>query len=114
MKGSLVIELPPIHVHPAGRVCAHKGCRTRLSVYNPSAHCGAHQPDPPMVYLGVAFTVCECGSVVRSSGNASGLCASCAAKARARRTPMPRSLRKDGRLDAIQLAQARARARAVS
>jgi predicted nucleic acid-binding Zn ribbon protein len=31
-----------VHAYPRGRVCAHEGCTTILSVYNPSAYCGAH------------------------------------------------------------------------
>jgi hypothetical protein len=29
-------------VYPHGRLCAHEDCETILSIYNPSAFCGAH------------------------------------------------------------------------
>jgi len=31
-----------VTVYERGRVCARCGCSTRLSVYNPSAYCAAH------------------------------------------------------------------------
>jgi predicted nucleic acid-binding Zn ribbon protein len=31
-----------VRAYQRGRVCAHDGCDTILSVYNPSAYCGAH------------------------------------------------------------------------
>lgn len=31
-----------VRAYERGRICAHEGCDTVLSVYNPSAYCGAH------------------------------------------------------------------------
>ena len=31
-----------VRVYPHGRLCAHEECETILSIYNPSAYCGAH------------------------------------------------------------------------
>jgi hypothetical protein len=31
-----------VRAYQRGRICAHDGCDTILSVYNPSAYCGAH------------------------------------------------------------------------
>jgi len=31
-----------VRVYPRGRRCAHEDCETLLSIYNPSAYCGAH------------------------------------------------------------------------
>lgn len=31
-----------VRVYERGRTCAHEGCDTTLSIYNPSAYCGAH------------------------------------------------------------------------
>ena len=31
-----------VRVYPHGRLCAHEDCETILSIYNPSAYCGAH------------------------------------------------------------------------
>ncbi|MBI4260096.1 MAG: hypothetical protein HY658_05980 [Actinobacteria bacterium] len=33
---------PPSPTNSSGRVCAHEGCATRLSVYNPRRHCWQH------------------------------------------------------------------------
>lgn len=53
-----------VRTFPAGRVCARAGCGTRLSVYNDSAHCGAHQPEPPLHYCGYRFRLCpDCSTI---------------------------------------------------
>ena len=31
-----------VRVYAHGRLCAHEDCQTILSIYNPSAYCGAH------------------------------------------------------------------------
>ena len=93
-----------VRSHPAGRVCAHPGCSTVLSIYNPSRHCGAHQPPADMVYNGVAFRLCECGAVITLKSR-SGLCRSCS-----HRPERFTSLRRGGKPDAIQRAQQAARA----
>ena len=51
-----------IKTYPRGRVCAHEGCTTPLSVYNPDEVCAAHVGDlDDMVYHGYAFMLCvEC------------------------------------------------------
>lgn len=41
-----IMEYTPIAQSAPGRVCAQDGCTTVLSVYNHSAFCFAHQPDP--------------------------------------------------------------------
>lgn len=33
---------PPSETNDEGRVCAHPGCDTRLSIYNLRAHCWQH------------------------------------------------------------------------
>jgi hypothetical protein len=44
-KGSTVRTLPrPNRVWAEGRVCAEQGCITKLSIYNRSKHCWAHEP----------------------------------------------------------------------
>ena len=43
MNGSRPGHLPAPQVTQAqGRVCAHPGCETHLSVYNPRRHCWQH------------------------------------------------------------------------
>lgn len=32
----------PVNTEQAGRVCAHEGCDTKLSIYNSSDRCAAH------------------------------------------------------------------------
>ena len=41
-------EHPP-PLYPRGRICAHLGCGTRLSIYNESPYCALHEkgPQPP-------------------------------------------------------------------
>jgi hypothetical protein len=42
-KGTRPGHLPaPSQPEPEGRVCAHPGCRTRLSVYNTDERCWQH------------------------------------------------------------------------
>jgi len=42
-KGTRPGNLPaPSHAEPEGRVCAHPGCETKLSIYNASAYCWQH------------------------------------------------------------------------
>jgi predicted nucleic acid-binding Zn ribbon protein len=31
-----------VRAHQRGRICAHEGCATILSIYNPSKYCSAH------------------------------------------------------------------------
>ena len=38
---------PPTPTYPPGRVCRAKGCRTRLSVYNPTDTCAIHEERRP-------------------------------------------------------------------
>ena len=38
---------PPSPTYPPGRVCRTKGCRTRLSVYNPTDTCAIHEERRP-------------------------------------------------------------------
>ncbi len=43
MKGTKPGHLPqPSRTEPRGRVCAHQGCPTRLSVYNAGKRCWQH------------------------------------------------------------------------
>ena len=42
--------------YPAGRICAHDGCGTPLSVYNSEAYCYPHRPEPdPLRFHGMSF-----------------------------------------------------------
>jgi hypothetical protein len=42
-KGTRPGNLPAVsHVEPEGRVCAHPGCETKLSIYNGSELCWQH------------------------------------------------------------------------
>jgi len=44
-RGASVRSLPrPNRQYHAGRVCAHPGCTTKLSVYNKWNHCWQHEP----------------------------------------------------------------------
>lgn len=50
-EDSLVLRGSPVHPLPrrnrvwgSGRVCAAEGCSTRLSIYNRSTLCWAHEP----------------------------------------------------------------------
>jgi hypothetical protein len=44
LRGMLARPLPhPSPTYPPGRVCRVKGCRTRLSVYNPTDTCAIHE-----------------------------------------------------------------------
>jgi hypothetical protein len=40
--GKPVSQANVVRSHPRGRVCAHEGCTTILSIYNPSKYCAAH------------------------------------------------------------------------
>jgi len=51
MRGSKIVALPinqsgrearRLARNPKGRVCAHPGCDTILTTYNPSPHCFRH------------------------------------------------------------------------
>jgi hypothetical protein len=45
VRGSRPRELPrPNRTYAQGRVCAHEGCDTRISIYNKSPYCWAHAP----------------------------------------------------------------------
>jgi hypothetical protein len=33
---------PPSNADPSERICAHDGCETKLSIYNPRKHCWQH------------------------------------------------------------------------
>lgn len=45
VRGARPRELPrPNRTYGAGRVCAHPGCETRISMYNKADHCWAHAP----------------------------------------------------------------------
>jgi hypothetical protein len=48
LRGVLAGPLPhPSPTYPPGRVCRVKGCRTRLSVYNPTDTCAIHEERRP-------------------------------------------------------------------
>ena len=48
LRGVLAGPLrPPTPTYPHGRVCRAKGCRTRLSVYNPTDTCAIHEERRP-------------------------------------------------------------------
>ena len=40
--GKPVSQANVVRSHPRGRVCAHEGCNTILSIYNPAKYCAAH------------------------------------------------------------------------
>jgi hypothetical protein len=45
IRGARPRELPkPNRTYGPGRVCAHEGCDTRISIYNRSEFCWAHRP----------------------------------------------------------------------
>ncbi|MGH2766499.1 MAG: hypothetical protein ACRDKA_11405 [Actinomycetota bacterium] len=45
IRGARLRELPrPNRTYAQGRVCAHEGCETRLSVYNKAKYCWSHKP----------------------------------------------------------------------
>lgn len=45
LRGSRTRELPrPNKVYAGGRVCAHEGCKTRISQYNKAKYCWTHMP----------------------------------------------------------------------
>ncbi len=100
---------------PKRRVCAHDGCDTILSRYNPSTYCAAHEPEPEVFrHEGYSFRVCRCGDVFQvHDGGGSRLCPACKRRVvseearRAERRRRTKSTRKDGRLDAVQKAQRR-------
>lgn len=78
-----------VETYGEGRVCAHPGCATVLSKYNPDPVCGAHQGEPDWRYLGHSFAVCEsCGAVYqlrrRTGGLRQRLCGKCRQEAEAR------------------------------
>ncbi len=58
----------PPRRHPAGRVCAHDGCRTVLSVYNDRPMCARHDfwPDESRVHELIAPSGHASSTVVRS------------------------------------------------
>jgi hypothetical protein len=48
LQGVLAGPLQPLSpTYPPGRVCRAKGCRTRLSVYNPTDRCAIHEERRP-------------------------------------------------------------------
>jgi hypothetical protein len=50
LRGMLAGPLrPPTQTYPPGRVCRAKGCRTRLSVYNPTDTCAIHEERRPFL-----------------------------------------------------------------
>lgn len=65
--------------YPRGRVCAHEGCTTVLSVYNPEGHCATHRPDTGLTYHGYSFAICtQCEEVVPAgSVSTAGRCPRC-------------------------------------
>lgn len=42
VRGAPVVSSERVRTYDAGRVCAAEGCRTVLSIYNPSRFCGLH------------------------------------------------------------------------
>ena len=69
--------------YPRGRVCAHEGCTTPLSVYNSEDVCAAHVGDKDdMRYLGYSFVVCkDCGEVIeKRKATTAGRCRKCSEK----------------------------------
>ena len=40
--GKPVSRANVVRSHPRGRVCAHEGCNTILSIYNSAPYCAAH------------------------------------------------------------------------
>ena len=52
--------------YSAGRVCKLGGCKTVLSIYNPSEWCARHEPKPDWHYQGMDFAPCEdCGEIIQ-------------------------------------------------
>jgi hypothetical protein len=50
LRGVLAQPLQrPTPTYPLGRVCRAKGCRTRLSVYNPTDTCAIHEERRPFL-----------------------------------------------------------------
>jgi hypothetical protein len=48
LRGMLAVPLQPASpTYPPRRVCRAKGCRTRLSVYNPTDTCAIHEERRP-------------------------------------------------------------------
>lgn len=42
----------PVRTYPSGRICQELGCHARLSIYNPSTHCGLHPNFEVVVTVG--------------------------------------------------------------
>ena len=80
----LVGEAHWVKTYPAGRICAHEGCNTPLSRYNPEKVCGAHHVrDDSLRFHGMAFRQCaSCGTIIAVRGGAT-TCRECTDKARA-------------------------------
>jgi len=47
VKGYSIVTIArdPAPTYPAGRTCAHDGCGTMLSVYNPAPYCALHESE---------------------------------------------------------------------
>lgn len=89
-------EQTPTETYGSGRRCAHPGCATRLSIYNPGVFCSIHDVEPdPLEDIGEArpgYKHCaECGTLLpatvehfqRHNATADGLrhyCRRCDAK----------------------------------
>lgn len=76
-----------VRTYPAGRTCAHDGCGTVLSVYNPTTYCGAHEPEPDWCYDRWKFALCRiCGSLIEIKRHrvAGEFCRACIPEARRR------------------------------
>lgn len=111
LRGSSRTYTPPgceRKTYAPRRVCAHPGCDTELSVYNPTDYCSLHAPPVPKWVSGACS---ECGRPITYKSK-SGLCARCVRRAKPEARPRT-SLRKD-RPDAIQRAQAKIKARLAS
>lgn len=52
-QGTSIGTLPrPSRRYPPGRVCAAKGCATKLSVYNRWGYCWQHEPEHTFIHRG--------------------------------------------------------------
>ena len=97
-----VSETERVRIYDRGRICAHPGCATILSIYNPARYCAAHlpqaQPRRRRMALVAREIACEsCGTPFESSNPRRRYCSDrCRMAAFARRSRAQKRAERSG------------------